>query len=200
MPNVNSIKNNNNNDNNNNNNDNNNKTTTENQSENKNENEKEKVTTSSDTTTVVGSTDIPNSNETFYASLFQQMTEHVANVNDLFYDLTQNEQTLRRHSEVLIEKNTTLSNLCRTLQSDSKKLHENMQQMQAKEKEWREKIQQKFDESLKNIREQISDHETKYNKVSQENEMYRRKIDELIDFEKKKERVILKNIGNTHLN
>jgi len=61
-----------------------------------------------------------------------------------------------------------------------------MQQMQAKEKEWREKIQQKFDESLKNIREQISDHETKYNKVSQENEMYRRKIDELIDFEKKK--------------
>ncbi|ETO28770.1 alpha-taxilin, partial [Reticulomyxa filosa] len=113
-------------------------------------------------------------------------TDYVNGVNDMFYELVDNEMSLRQHNQVVTEKNIMLSNLCRTLQNENKQLGANLKIMQGKEQEWRENIQKKFDESLENIRKQMGEHQAKYVKLIQENEVYRLKIDELVEFERKR--------------
>ncbi|ETO00458.1 hypothetical protein RFI_36986, partial [Reticulomyxa filosa] len=61
-----------------------------------------------------------------------------------------------------------------------------MKEMQKREKEWRDEIQAKFDQSLASIRVEIAKQEADFGEAANENDLYRQRINELIEHEKQR--------------
>eukprot|EP01084_Bolivina_argentea_P278752 476359_1 len=116
----------------------------------------------------------------------QELYKFITRVNDIFYDVLDTESNLKSQSKLIVQQNDTLKKLCKKLQEDKKILNQNLDDIQQREKNWRNEIEGKFQDSLKDIKTKIGDHEQRYNAVVDENKKLREQLQTFLDYDKKR--------------
>ena len=69
-----------------------------------------------------------------------ELYQFIHRINDIFYDVLENETALKTQSAKVIQHNETLKKLCKKLQEDKKLLTANMSEIEQREKKWRNEI------------------------------------------------------------
>merc|ERR1712087_259778 len=115
-----------------------------------------------------------------------ELYQFIHRINDIFYDVLENETSLKTQSSKVIQHNETLKKLCQKLQEDKKLLTANINEIEQKEKKWRNEIEGKFQNSLADIKDKIGNHESQYNAVLDENKKLRSQLKEFLDYDKKR--------------
>ena len=127
-----------------------------------------------------------NDNENNDEQHRQELYNFIGRINDIFYDVLDSENTLKSQTPNLIQQNDTLKKLCKKLQEDKKILNKNLDDIESREKTWRNEIEGKFQNSLSEIRTKIGDHEERYNSVVDENKKLREQLQQFLEYDKKR--------------
>ena len=115
-----------------------------------------------------------------------ELYKFIIRINDIFYDVLDSETSLKSSSTSIIQQNETLKKLCKKLQEDKKILNKNIDEIENREKNWRNEIEGKFQNSLQDIKDKIGDHEQRYNAVVDENKKLREQLQTFLDYDKKR--------------
>jgi len=116
----------------------------------------------------------------------QELYTFIARVNNIFYDVLEENNKFRLHASNVVQQNDTLKRLCAKLQDDKKILTEHVQEMETREKQWKSSIEEKFQSSLQDIKDKIKDHEQRYNAVVEENTQLREQLTNFLEYDKKR--------------
>ena len=127
-----------------------------------------------------------NANSNHHEQHRQELYNFIQRINDIFYDVLDSENTLKSQTPNLIQQNDTLKKLCKKLQDDKKILNKNLDDIENREKTWRNEIEGKFQNSLSEIRDKIGDHEQRYNSVVDENKKLREQLQQFLEYDKKR--------------
>ena len=116
----------------------------------------------------------------------EELYSFISRVNDIFYDVLDSETQLKSQTSNIIQQNDTLKKLCKKLQEDKKILNRNIEDIENREKTWRNEIEGKFQNSLQDIKDKIGDHEERYNAVVDENKKLREQLQTFLEYDKKR--------------